>query len=588
MKVSVVIAAYNERGNVGPLTERLRRTLDGLGVDWELLYVVEGTDGTREALEEVARKVPRVKVLYRAEPSGLGAAFRRGFAAVRADADVVVTMDADLNHQPEEIPELLAALERSGADIVVGSRFVHGSSVIGIPLWKRVLSTSMNAAMRFLWNLETRDKTSGFRVYRAGVLRGLAFRNDNFAFLPELLINATRKGHTIVEVPIRFTVRVHGVSKMHILTTSGSYLALLSSRWDGWSLFALAGLAGGVALRATPYAARASESVPRGAAAVAPILPWLLLLLVFFFLVRRLAGRQAACFALLVFAFPSPSPLRGTSPPDGPPEALLLGLAALWVAAESREREGSAMLPALFGVAAGLAAWSSADAFAFAVPGFLLVARPRHGGRGAVRAVAFAAAGFALGAAPWLVTGVHGTETGPAARSGDRFVTLERLATVRLPELVAAVDPAAGAAPFDAWRRPAALALAALYLAAAGLALRPFPEALRRGRTVAQGLAPLGLAGALTLVSCVASGADPGPGPAPRSLLFVFPLLAACLGLLLARISLRSFPLALGLGLAVAAFDVSSYAPRPARGERSGLVAPGSPRNALVRIVSPT
>ena len=86
MKLSVVIAAYNERENVVPLTERLRATLDTLGVDWELLYVVEGTDGTREALEAIAREIPRVKIFFRAEPSGLGAAFRRGFAAVRKDA----------------------------------------------------------------------------------------------------------------------------------------------------------------------------------------------------------------------------------------------------------------------------------------------------------------------------------------------------------------------------------------------------------------------------------------------------------------------------------------------------------------------
>ena len=211
----------------------------GSASDWEILYVVEGTDGTREALDGVARDDPRVKVLYRAEPSGLGAAFRRGFAAVRPGTDFVLTMDADLNHQPEEIPALLAALETAGADIVVGSRFVPGSSVTGIPLWKRALSTSMNAAMRFLWGLKTRDKTSGFRAYRAGALRSLAFRNDNFAFLPEMLIDASQRGYSILEVPIRFTVRVHGVSKMHILTTSRSYLSLLRSRWDGWSLFAL-------------------------------------------------------------------------------------------------------------------------------------------------------------------------------------------------------------------------------------------------------------------------------------------------------------------------------------------------------------
>ncbi|MGZ5428928.1 MAG: glycosyltransferase, partial [Thermoanaerobaculia bacterium] len=447
MKLSVVVAAYNERENVIPLTERLRRTLDSLAVDWELLYVVEGTDGTREALEAIARDFPRLKILYRAEPSGLGAAFRRGFAAARADADVVVTMDADLNHQPEEIPALLAAREASGADIVVGSRFVRGSSVSGIPLWKKALSGSMNAAMRLLWSLKTRDKTSGFRLYRGEVLRRLSFRNDNFAFLPELLIEASRKGCSILEVPIHFTVRVHGVSKMHILTTSWSYLALLRSRWDGWSLFALAALAGGVALR-TAYtypvhryladadslltgmrafriaeghlpvfysgvrigalesyvhaAVFAAFGASRATLAVAPFFSGVLMLLSFFFLARRLVGRQAACFALLVFAFPSPSFLYWTYMPNGYPETILLGLAALWAAAESREHPDSAALPALFGLAAGLAFWNSLQALACVVPGALLILLSRRGRSGAARALGLAAAGFVLGAAPWI------------------------------------------------------------------------------------------------------------------------------------------------------------------------------------------
>lgn len=564
MKLSVVIAAYNERENVVPLTERLVRTLDGLGADWELLYVVEGTDGTREQLDAITRDAPRVKVLYRAEPSGLGAAFRRGFAAVRPDADLVITMDADLNHQPEEIPALLAALESSGADIVVGSRFVHGSSVTGIPLWKRALSTSMNAAMRFLWGLKTRDKTSGFRVYRARALRSLAFRNDNFAFLPEMLIDASRRGYSIVEAPIRFTVRVHGVSKMHILTTSRSYLSLLRSRWDGWSLFALLALAGGVALRAA-VPLPVSAAWPAGAAA---LVLGALFLLAFFFLARRLVGRQAACFALLGFAFPSPSFLSATSAPDGRPETALLGLASLWAAAESRERGRPAALPALAGLSGGLAFWLSPQALACVLPAAFLVWRSRRERGGGVRALALAAAGFALGSAAWLAS-PGGSRGAPpraafATPARDAGSNARRLALVALPDLIAPGAADAGGAPPAGGRRPAARALVALNVAAVLLALRRSPDALRRGRTVAQGLAPLALAGALAAALFVFSAAGGSPGPAAPSLLFVVPFLAACLGLLLARISLRSFLLALGLGLAVAAFGAASYTPAAA------------------------
>ena len=626
MKLSVVIAAYNERENVIPLTERLRQTLDSLAVDWELLYVVEGMDGTREALETIARDEPRIKVLYRAEPSGLGVAFRRGFAAARPDADVVVTMDADLNHQPEEIPALLAAREASGADIIVGSRFVRGSSVTGIPLWKKALSGAMNGAMRFLWGLKTRDKTSGFRLYRGEALRSLSFRNDNFAFLPEMLIDASRKGFSILEVPIRFTVRVHGVSKMHIVKTSRSYLSLLRSRWDAWSLFALFALLGGIGLRVaytypvhryladadslltgmrafrileghTPVfysgvrigalesyihaAVFAVFGASRTTISVAPLLSGVLMLLAFFFLARRLVGRQAACFALLVFAFPPASFLFWTYMPNGYPETVLLGLAALWAAAESREHPESAALPVVFGLLSGLALWNSLQALACVVPGAVLVLRSRRGLAETARALGLAAAGFVLGAAPWIAyNALHPLASfrsnfaaQPVAGSEDLVSNMRRFALAQLPELVVTGDVEAGGTPIAGWRTAAALALVALNVAAVLVAFRRPPEALRRGRTIAQGLAPLGLAGMLAAAFFVLSEAGRTPGPTTRYLLFVLPLLCACLGLLLARLSLSSFPLALTLGLAVALFDLSSYSLLPGRALRRHLEA---------------
>ena len=102
-RLSVVVAAYDEEENVEPLTRRLAAALSTLaGWSWEILYVVEGTDGTRDVLARLAREVPALRVLYQERPSGLGNAFRRGFAALPADAEWAVTLDADLNHRPEE------------------------------------------------------------------------------------------------------------------------------------------------------------------------------------------------------------------------------------------------------------------------------------------------------------------------------------------------------------------------------------------------------------------------------------------------------------------------------------------------------
>lgn len=231
-RISVVIAAYDEEDNVEPLTRRLHQALaPSFSEGLEILYVVEGTDRTREILESLVPEVPGLRILYQERPSGIGAAFRRGFAAVSPATEWVVTMDADLNHQPEEIPRLVDAARRRGCGVLIGSRFLDGSAVDGTPLWKRFLSGSMNHLMRLLYGLRVADKTSGFRVYRAEVLRSLRFENDAFAFLPEILILAHRAGFALGEEPIHFIYRQEGRSKMGIAATTLSYLRLLRSRF---------------------------------------------------------------------------------------------------------------------------------------------------------------------------------------------------------------------------------------------------------------------------------------------------------------------------------------------------------------------
>lgn len=232
LNLAVVIAAYNERDNVENLTRRLVSALkDVRHGSVEIIYVVEGDDGTREIVENLSRELHPIRLLYRRDPTGLADAFRRGFAVVPDNTDFVVTMDADLNHQPEEIPRLLARAEASRADILVGSRLVEDARVDGMPIWKRVVSLLVNRVVGFLFGLRVRDKTSGFRVYRLQALRGIEFANSDFAFLPEILLSANAAGMTIVEEPIHFVYRVHGTSKMNLWKTGKSYLALLRTRF---------------------------------------------------------------------------------------------------------------------------------------------------------------------------------------------------------------------------------------------------------------------------------------------------------------------------------------------------------------------
>ena len=228
MHVSVVIAAYNESENIGPLTSRLVATLDGMEDSrWELIYVIEGTDETRAIAQSFADQRHAIRILYNAEPSGLGNAFRKGFDAIAPDTDAVITLDADLNHLPEEIPRLIRALVERNVDIVVGSRRVNGSITEGIPLWKRVLSDVFSHSMRRLIGIPVDDLTSGYRVYRYNALRKISFEATGFAFLPEMLMRAHALGFRIVEEPIHFVYRTAGRSKLKFVPTVWSYVALL-------------------------------------------------------------------------------------------------------------------------------------------------------------------------------------------------------------------------------------------------------------------------------------------------------------------------------------------------------------------------
>jgi dolichol-phosphate mannosyltransferase len=211
--ILVVLPTYNERENLEGMIQRLRSSVP----DAAILIVDDGSpDGTGSLGRELAASDGHVHVLQRTAKQGLGAAYLAGFTwALTHGAEVVVECDADGSHRPEQLPSLLAAL--SDHDLVIGSRWVRGGRIVNWPLSRRLLSRGGSLYARTLLRLHERDVTGGYRVFRADALRAIGLgRIDSlgYCFQIEMLWRAERAGLRVVEVPITFVERVHGVSKM--------------------------------------------------------------------------------------------------------------------------------------------------------------------------------------------------------------------------------------------------------------------------------------------------------------------------------------------------------------------------------------
>ena len=212
--VLVVVPTYNERDNL-PVLVRAVLARDG----YRLLVVDDASpDGTGQIADDLAREYPgRVDVMHRTGPRGLGRAYIDGLRAAIADgrAELICQMDADLSHNPEYLPALAAAAATN--DVVIGSRYLNGVSVVNWPLHRIFLSTFANKYIRAVTRLTPRDCTSGYRCWRREALAGLPLAgmvSDGYAFLVEMLYEATRHGCRIGEVPIIFVERAQGHSKV--------------------------------------------------------------------------------------------------------------------------------------------------------------------------------------------------------------------------------------------------------------------------------------------------------------------------------------------------------------------------------------
>lgn len=227
-KVLVIVPTYNERENLPLLAQRLL----SLPLPVELLVVDDNSpDGTGKLADEMAASKPAIHVLHRAQKQGLGRAYCAGFVwALEREYEFVVQMDADFSHSPEDVPRLVAAA--STADLALGSRYCGGIRVINWPLRRLMLSKSAAEYVKLITGMPFTDPTGGFKCFRRRALQAINLnqvQSNGYCFQIETTHTVWRQGMAVQEVPIIFTDRFHGTSKM-----SGGIVS--EALWRVWRL----------------------------------------------------------------------------------------------------------------------------------------------------------------------------------------------------------------------------------------------------------------------------------------------------------------------------------------------------------------
>jgi len=209
----IIMPTYNERQNLEIIAGRVRESVP----EADLLVVDDNSpDGTGDLADKLAETDQHIQVMHRTEKAGLGRAYVAGFSwALERGYDVIVEMDADGSHRPEDLPRLLTAL--AGADAVIGSRYVPGGTVVNWPKSREFLSRGANIYNRLMLGVSVKDATGGFRAYRAATLRKIDLNNiesAGYCFQIDMTLRVLQAGLKLIEVPITFVERERGSSKM--------------------------------------------------------------------------------------------------------------------------------------------------------------------------------------------------------------------------------------------------------------------------------------------------------------------------------------------------------------------------------------
>ena len=230
MQAIALVPTYNERSNLGELVEKVRRYAPGLHI---LVIDDNSPDGTGELAEELAERYPNeVFVLHRAGKEGLGNAYVAGFThALEKGYEYILQMDADLSHDPAHLPSFFEKIQDN--DLVVGSRYLNGISVVNWDLKRLIMSKLAGNYVRFITRMRFTDPTSGFSCWRREALEAIGFDNpfsSGYVFLVEMKYKAYRKGFRFTEVPIIFVERKSGDSKLDWHVMINGILGVLKLR----------------------------------------------------------------------------------------------------------------------------------------------------------------------------------------------------------------------------------------------------------------------------------------------------------------------------------------------------------------------
>jgi len=214
VRAMVIVPTYDELENVKIIIPKILAS----GPATEVVVVDDNSpDGTGEWVEEMSHQIPRLHCLRRPGKMGLGSAYRDGFRyALQHGADLIFEMDADLSHDPDELPSFFEAAKT--ADLVLGSRYLSGVTVVNWPLRRLMLSYTANLVSRIVTGLPVKDATGGFKCFRRKVLESIdldRIKSDGYSFQIEVSFHAWRKGFRITEIPILFVDRRVGISKMN-------------------------------------------------------------------------------------------------------------------------------------------------------------------------------------------------------------------------------------------------------------------------------------------------------------------------------------------------------------------------------------
>jgi len=207
IKILCVIPAYNEAGNLKPLTTHLIQNLKKITSSYRLFFIIQGNDKSKMEIRKLQKKYPKkIKADYFTRPLGIGMAYKTGFEKINKSTTHVLTMDADLNHDPKIIQSFFKNMKEKKSDIVVGSRFIEKGAFYDKRLWKRVISRCINLFLKVILDLPISDATSGYRLIKSETISAIRkmLKEKGYPAYLEFILISHKSGFFLPRIPFIF------------------------------------------------------------------------------------------------------------------------------------------------------------------------------------------------------------------------------------------------------------------------------------------------------------------------------------------------------------------------------------------------